>query len=343
MRVTMSLASSVWLMCAVIVVSAAGPSQAGRAEQQVFRTGTRVVTVPVSVKVGGDVAEGLTASDFLLLDNGVRQQVRIMNSEDVPADVTVVVDTSKAMSSYVPSMEKQLHAIAAMVRPSDRLEVIETSTYVRKLLPLAPAAERGPIPSVAPGGLSSIYDAIVAALLRQPDGQRPHLVIVLSDTVDTMSATSMETVTNVAKFSSSILTVVWITLDAMATTTSERAESHQRAATAIKDGSYARTAPPTRPWYPHYDPPLGRRMAAFEPLRKAAELTGGRVYLPGVFADRTASDIFAKLYADFRHRYVLEYTAEGVSADGWHDIVVTIARFPKATISAKRGYFIEKQ
>lgn len=342
MRKAIPLATTLWLACVVMVVCADGASQAGRAEQQVFRAGTRVVTVPVSVKVGGTVVGGLTPSDFLLLDNGVRQQVQIMSSEDVPADVTIVVDTSQAVAPYLHSMERQLSAIAAMVRPSDRLEVIGASQYVRTLMPLATAAERGPVPSLEPGGLSSIDDAIVAALLREPDGQRPHLVIVLSDTVDTMSATSMETVTNVARFSASILTVAWVTMDAQATTTSERAEAHQRAATAIKDGSYARTQPRTRPWYPHYDPPLGRKMAAFEPLKEAAELTGGRVYLPGIFTDRTASDIFAKLYADFRQRYVLQYTAEGVPTAGWHDIVVRIARLPKARISAKRGYLVEK-
>jgi VWFA-related protein len=339
---TILRASLLWMTCAAMVISADGASVAGRAEQQVFRAGTRAVTVPVSVKVSGDVVGGLTSADFLLLDNGVRQPVQIMNSEAVPADITVVVETSQAMSAYLNSMEQQVRAIAAMLRPADRLEVIEAATYVQQRMPLAAAAERGPVPSLAAGGLSSIYDAIVAALLEEPDGQRPHLVIVLSDTVDTMSATNIETVTNVARFSSSILTVAWITLDSRGTTTSERAESHQRAATAIKDGSYARTEPPTRPWYPHYDPPRGRRMHAFDSIKKAAELTGGRVYLPGIFTDRTASDIFAKLYADFRQRYVLQYTAEGVPTTGWHDIVVRIPRLPKATISAKRGYFVEK-
>jgi hypothetical protein len=107
--------------------------------------------------------------------------------------------------------------------------------------------------------------------------------------------------------------------------------------------SYARTEPATRPWYPHYDPPRGRDITAFAPLRNAAQLTGGDLYWPGVFANRTASAIFDKLYSDYRQRYLLRYAATGVTPEGWHDIKVTIPTVPNAEINAKRGYFVEKK
>jgi VWFA-related protein len=338
----------------------------GQNQRPVFRTGTDVVTVPVSVRSGGSPVAGLSAVDFVLLDNGVPQTVAVVSGDAVPADITLIVETSAAMKDYLRSIDAQMRQIASMIRRSDRLEVLGASTYVDELAPLGPAREQI-IPQLRAGGLSSINDAIVAALLREPDATRPHLVVALSDTVDTMSVTTLQTVREVAKYSSSVLVIAWVTMDLLpagpgespiARTTSERAASEHRAMSVITaparvlhggvsmpgtggTGSNARTEPATRPWQPHYEPRVGRRITAFQPLEEAAEMTGGALYLPGVFRDRTASAIFNKLYSDYRQRYVLRYTASGVRDPGRHDVTVTVPRLPKAQIDAKRGYFVE--
>ena len=337
--------------------------------QPVFRAGTDLVTVPVSIRSQGVAVAGLTPDDFVVMDNGVRQTVQIISGESVPADVTLVVETSEAIGPYVKSIEGQVRKIASMMRPDDRFEVVGAADYVTEILPLRAAREQTSIPAFKVGGLSSINDALVGALLREPDASRPHLVIVLSDTIDTMSATSMETVRNVAKYSSSILTIAWITMDLIpaplfqppfTSTTAERANVQRAAANYVgqpsrqlyggismpatgAEGSNRRTQPRTGGWHPHYDPPVGRHVTAFDPLKEAAEMTGGKLYLPGVFADRTASVIFDKLYSDYRHRYVIQYMAAGVTREGWHDVTVTVPKSPKAEISAKRGYFVEKK
>ena len=33
----------------------------------------------------------------------------------------------------------------------------------------------------------------------------------------------------------------------------------------------------------------------------------------------------------------------GAPGDGWHEVVITIPRLPKAEIAAKRGYFVDKK
>jgi VWFA-related protein len=360
-RLMRALAGGALTLAAVISAQAVGQDQ-----RPVFRTGTDVVTIPVSVRSSGTPVRGLSAADFVLLDNGEPQTVEVVSAEAVPADVTLIVETSAAMKDYLGSIDGQMRKIAALIRPADRLEVLGASTYVEELAPLRLAGEQT-IPTLRAGGLSSINDALAAALLREPDATRPHLVIALSDTIDTMSATTMQTVRGVAKYSSSVLTIAWITMDLQPTepgappiarTTSERAASEHRAISVISAptielhggvsmpgtggmGSNARTEPPTRPWQPHYAPPVGRRITAFDPLKEAAEMTGGALYLPGVFTDRTASAIFTKLYSDYRQRYVLRYTASGGRAAGWHDVTVTVPRLPKARIDAKRGYFVE--
>jgi len=367
---TAAIAALLAVYAATPLPRLAGQTPPGAQSQQpVFRSGTDLVTVPVSIESNGKPVSRLAPDDFILLDNGVRQTVEVVHGESIPADVTLVVETSAAISPYLKSMEGDVRTIASMMRPDDRLEVLGVSSYVQTILPLRPAADGHPMPAVAGGGLSSINDALVAALLRQPDAQRPHLIVALTDTVDTMSVTSMQTVREVAKYSSSILAIAWITMDLLpgrpgeppvATTTAERQESHMRAATSVGEppiqlhggisqpatgsfGSYARTQPRTRGWHPHYDPPVGRRVTAFDPLKEAAELTGGRLYLPGIFVNRNASAIFSKLYSDYRSRYVLRYTATGVATAGWHEVTVSVPKIPNAEIAAKRGYYVEKR
>jgi VWFA-related protein len=349
-------------LAVLAIVAMVSAPAGGQNQRPVFRAGTDVVTIPVSVRSSGSPVANLTAADFVLLDNGTPQAVEVVSANAVPADITLIVETSDAMKDYLGSIDAQMRRIASMIRSEDRLEVLGASTYVELLAPLGYAREQTIRPLRA-GGLSSINDALVASLLREPDATRPHLIIALSDTIDTMSATNIQTIRDVAKYSSSVLTIAWVTMTLhpgeppTVETSGEHAAREHRAATAVStptrvlndgtraqstggSGSYARVEPATRPWEPHYEPHVGRPITAFDGLKDAAELTGGALHLPGVFRDRTASTIFDKLYSDYRHGYVLRYAALGAPSPGWHEVSVTVPRLPKAQVDAKRGYFV---
>jgi hypothetical protein len=66
---------------------------------------------------------------------------------------------------------------------------------------------------------------------------------------------------------------------------------------------------------------------------RAAEATGGKAVLTG-----DVSGTFRDVLKDFRQRYVLRYSVQGVPTRGWHDIVVTVPSCPGCTIHARRGY-----
>ena len=46
---------------------------------------------------------------------------------------------------------------------------------------------------------------------------------------------------------------------------------------------------------------------------------------------------FAGILEEFRHRYLLSYRPEGVTAGGWHQIEVRVRR-PGVTVRARAGY-----
>lgn len=328
-RAVAALASFAALMASAPVVRSQTP-------QATFRTATDLVTVPVTVRVSGTPVGGLKPSDFVLTDNGVRQTVETLESEAIPADITVLVETGEQMHAYMSTVNSQLQKIIAMVRPTDRLEVLGIDTYVTEILPLRTAAEQPTVEHLPAGRLASANDALVAALLRQSDETRRHLIIAITDTIDSMSGATYETVREAARHSTAQLEVAWVTMAGNMGTWDSSFERERGAICMISK----RCEPRARYFMPQLLP-RARTWDAFAALREAAEMTGGEVHPPGVFTDRTAASIFDRVYNDYRRAYLLRYTRTGVPASGWHDIAVTIPAHPSYDITARRGYFAE--
>lgn len=346
----------------VVATPVSGRRAESQTPQAVFRTNTDLVTVPVFVKGSDGRIGSLSAQDFVLTDNGVPQRIEMVDGESIPADVTVLMETGSAIEDYRKGVNEQVRRIAAMMRPTDRIEVLGIDDYVHVLVPFGPPTRSLAVGTFTGGGMMSVNDALVAALLREPSADRRHLIIALTDTIDTMSTATMATVRDVARQSSSTLVVAWITLSEDGNpgigqpvppwaTASERLDRHIKAPVTFGAPGLlghpdparptARTVPARQQWTPHYDPPKGRTWMAFDPLREAAALTGGSVHPPGLFVDRNASTIFDKIYAEFRQNFILRYLPTGVAREGWHDLAVTIPRSPDAEIRARRGYLVE--
>src|ERR1700733_9503475 len=112
------------LVAAVVGLAlAAGRPQAQQGPTPVFRTTTDAVTVNVSVRHGSDQVGGLTAKDFVLLDNNVPQRIDEVDPAVVPVDLTLLIDTSSDLARFADDSARQAARIAAGLRPIDRLRV----------------------------------------------------------------------------------------------------------------------------------------------------------------------------------------------------------------------------
>jgi len=86
------------------------------AQDEPFQAQSKVVQVPVTVTgKDGRVVDGLTAQDFNLLDNGVRQEVSLddVSPDLAPVSLAIVIQTSKISS---PALAK-LRSIGGMIQP----------------------------------------------------------------------------------------------------------------------------------------------------------------------------------------------------------------------------------
>jgi Ca-activated chloride channel family protein len=72
-------------------------------------------------------------------------------------------------------------------------------------------------------------------------------------------------------------------------------------------------------------------------LKELSELTGGG--LLEVDSTRDLRAAFVGILDEFRHRYLLNYSARAVSPDGWHQLEVKVKR-RRATVRARAGYVV---
>ena len=339
-------------------------SQASQTNQT-FRTTADVVFVDVSVRRGGTPVTGLRPEDFDLRDNGVKQRVDGVEAGTVPIDLTLIVDVGRGMGRAVTEprgeteaanlrdaaatadasalVNEEIRQTSALLRPGDRLRVIVADTYVHEVLPLQSAS---PVPVVrlrAADGLSSLYDALVTALLQPTVLDRRHVILAGIKDLDRMSVTDAGAVREIASRSDALLHIVL-----------QQARIEDWLAKADLQCESGLCVPTARSWMPQPIRPLQRctrpgldgtcmKQLTEEGLllKGAAEATGGAWHQGELMSEPTVQDTFAKAFEDFRRRYILRYTPQGVKREGWHAIAVTVPSARDATIQSRTGYAID--
>jgi len=83
-----------------------------------------------------------------------------------------------------------------------------------------------------------------------------------------------------------------------------------------------------------YSVEIGERRASFP--RDLSEATGGRMFAVESTNDLTTA--FSKILEEFRMRYLVSYSPEGVAPGGWHRLQVRV-RNRGASVQARPGYF----
>ena len=83
-----------------------------------------------------------------------------------------------------------------------------------------------------------------------------------------------------------------------------------------------------------YPVEVGEHRARF--TRELAETTGGRMI--AIESTKDLSATFTRILEEFRMRYLISYSPQGVSASGWHRLDVRV-RGRGITVKARPGYF----
>jgi VWFA-related protein len=299
---------------------ASGQTVPAPQQTPVFRTGTSVVSVDVSVRdARRRVVTNLTAADFTVLDNGVPQTVTDVSFGKLPIDVTVGLDVSYSVTG--PLLEQLRRAVLQLMRDlrkGDRLKLMLFDMRVTRTVDFTTdtrQVEQAMRTAVAGGG-TALFDALSVAMISAADPDRRQLVIFFTDGHDGVSTTPLTTLTQVGERTRASVSLVLLP-------------------------TYSVRGGPTSPMTPFSTVFGGRGVASnqlivLDPgLQRLSTDTGGTVMLANTSALGVA---FLRVLDDFRSAYVLHYSPSGVDRGGFHAIEVTVSR-PDVVVQARRGYF----
>jgi hypothetical protein len=198
--------------------------------------------------------------------------------------------------------------IVKLIGPQDALRVLRIDTFVEELRPMLPVTpESAAIPVPRNNGMSSVHDALLAALVRPVAVDRRHLIVAITDGIDTMSFTVAERVRDVAARSEALLELV-----------------------VVNPPAAAGRLTFVRPRFYEFNEKV---------LAQAAEATGGELRGRRVFGNVDPVSAFKRVFDEFKQSYMLRFTPRDVTATGWHALSVSIPGRPKYSVRARPGYF----
>jgi VWFA-related protein len=310
------------------------------AGQQLFRSTVEGVAIPVTVKSSGKFVSGLKASDFEVRDNGVLQQIRTLDADTVPLDLTLLLDASTSVDG--PLLQQLKFAVvdtAALLHDKDRLRLIAVSQVLQEVVPFRSRHEAMPLDSLGAEGGTSLYDALVAGMIRRAEPGRRQLVIAFTDGRDSTSIIDEGEAHQLARLSEAVVDVV-IPLskeERPADRPVTNSIRQQTLDTQLFTGSNVVSGAPAE---------LGKRARELKPWEMKDAIVAALDDLVSptagqVFTFDTGQSIgrqFRRVIDDYRSGYVLQYVPEGVKDAGWHEITVTITKPGKYDVRARKGY-----
>jgi Ca-activated chloride channel family protein len=275
-----------------------------------FRVGVDLVSLNVTVTDGAHYATDLTADDFSVFEDGVKQDVTFFTRTNLPIALSLLLDTSASMDTKLATAQEAAVGFAQRLRPQDLAEVIDFDSRVVTLQPFTSnqAELEQAIRRTSAGGSTSLFNAVYIALkdlkkvvARNTDEIRRQAIVVLSDGEDTSSLLPFEEVLDLAKRSETAIYSIGL---------------------RAGDGAGAASK--------------GFKEAEFV-LRQFSQETGGRSFFPSQLAD--LARIYGQISDELSSQYTVGYTSKNAKRDGsWRRLVVRLGR-PNLTARAKLGYF----
>jgi Ca-activated chloride channel homolog len=271
------LAFVVSALAAACAYAALGPrasSAAGEQDQRGrIRSDITLVNLLASVlDKDGRPMLGLTADQFEVYDEGVKQKVEILEPEtQQPLDLALMIDSSLSELKELEFEETAASQfIGKLVRPEDRLGIYEFSETVTQLSPFSSSIPilQASLRRIQPGDGTSLYDAIflgAQGLMKNPAGRRRAIVLV-TDAGETTSSADFETARRAALRADALLYTIVIR--------------------AVKNEG-------------------GRNTAGEHALETIADTTGGATYYPDDIAQ--LAEMFDQINRELRTQYRLAY------------------------------------
>jgi VWFA-related protein len=252
----------------------------------------------------GAFVSGLTKDAFTIAEDGVRQEITVFNSEDVPVAVGLVIDNSGSMGPRRPEVITGALMFIRDSRPEDQIFVVNFNDvaefglppdrpFSSQIIELRTALMKGVV-----GGHTALYDGIALALDRfDQAGLQKKVLLIVSDGGDNKSRSRLDDVVKRADRAGVLMYTI-----------------------GLFDENSADKNPGV--------------------LKRLARQTGGLAYLPEDLSQLTS--ICSQIAKDIRNQYTLGYSSRKASSDSaFHAIAVTAvdSRGRRLKVRSRTGFF----
>jgi VWFA-related protein len=285
----------------------------------VFKATVDAVTMDVYVHRNGRSVSGLKAEDFIVYDNGVQQDIDLIEAKNVPLSAILLFDASESVQG--PKLEQLRKAGLAFLDDLDDLDQAALLTFnvVMELgSPPTPDLEsvRADVARIEPQGGTALKDALFGALKITEGLDRP-IILLFTDGKDILSWLTEEEILKAVRESNAVVYAVSTlrqsstdsarTLDAMSGIGPFRAKTG--VATASNEAEF---------------------------LNSIAAISGG-AFLTVNSPSRLEKN-FVSILKEMKTRYLLTYYPQGEREEGWHDVRIQL-KTRRAEIRARQGYY----
>ena len=313
----------------------------------VIRTTSNLVMVPVSVTDrDGQAVQGLTKTDFNLIEEGKRQEISdIGDPEQLPLAIALLFDISSSVSQkgfFAFQQQAAAAFLKQVMKPADRAAIFTIASQPTMVQPLATsevaAAKMLTIPPATTAVATAFYDTVTAAAayLETAPSQYRRVIVVITDGDDNNSKRIVSVSTNEARASN----------NGQLSPAAARVGLQSRHQIAI--GEVKQAAQKADAIFYSVNPggPSVRMnqisMRAETGMEAIAEATGGTAFIPD--GERDLERVFRQVAAELRGQYLLQYYGDSASpAAQFRRIQVSVPARQDVRVRARQGYYPKKQ
>jgi Ca-activated chloride channel family protein len=265
-----------------------------------------LINAAVTGRDGRNVS-GLTAGNFRVWEDKVKQKIEYFSLEDVPASVTLVLDVSSSMTTGSSLAREAALACLRTAKRGDEYSLVEFDSKPRLVADFTSDFDllEQHISSASPKGSTALYDAVRFALEQLKNAhQRKKALLLITDGQDNVSRHEYLQTIEYLKEQNAEIYAIGISVD-------------------------------------RYSRPSLRRRSGMEVLTGLTEATGGEALFP-----KSASDlprVCKSIAEELKNQYVIGYRSSNLSPNGlWRKIKVQVD-LPKGmtqlVVRTKGGYY----
>jgi VWFA-related protein len=165
------------------------PSADGQ-DVETVKVETNLVTVPVIVSDRGDrYIPDLKQEEFMVYEDGVKQEISFFETVTAPFHVVLMLDTSASTQDKLGQIQQAAIAFTEQLQKADRVKVMSFADSIRDLSDFTSdrAVLQWAIRGTRPGQGTKLYDAMAVGLkaLQKVKGRKA--IVIFTDGVDSYS------------------------------------------------------------------------------------------------------------------------------------------------------------